>query len=146
MSSFFFVVRVFIFTAALLMFLQIRWEDKTLEAHTLKFVRTSSVAGSIHSAAEGTVRTVLAGWNNLRRALRSGFSEQSPEKEHSNRRRSTFRWQHAKSNLEQGTTGSMEFIKESTEDTRQMVKESIQRLVGEDQSASSSFFDDKSEE
>jgi hypothetical protein len=77
MSEFFFVAKTVLFSALVLMILQIRVGGTTLEQHSESWIYHSSVGGEMQAVARGVLRAGYEGVDWLRFQTQQKVSEES---------------------------------------------------------------------
>lgn len=99
MSEFFFVLKTVLFSALLLMVLQMKVGGETLENHSEYWIYRSRVGGEMQNVAKGAVHAGYEGWSWLKsqtREVSKGIQESSDERsgvrtDQSNRRERSYR-------------------------------------------------------
>jgi hypothetical protein len=84
MSEFMFVVKCFVFTAILVVMMQLRVGGSTIEAHSFHWLRRSSVSQYIQSVAAGGAMAIRSAGNSVRDAASepvNGFKQGASEQQ-----------------------------------------------------------------
>jgi hypothetical protein len=96
MNDFLFFIKAFLLTLVLVLLLQIRIGEQTVEAHTMGWVQSSVVVTPLNHAAQGAAKIVrdltTALYNGVRGHEKKDDRDRKDKKEE---RRSSFRWTHA---------------------------------------------------
>ncbi|MCB0350723.1 MAG: hypothetical protein KDD38_06035 [Bdellovibrionales bacterium] len=88
MGDLFFFVRVMVITIVVVLLMQIRWGNTTIENHAMNFISSSSVVKPIDDVASGTVRFIRNSWSAFIKGINTNFSnalrrENQPGQRHS---------------------------------------------------------------
>ena len=57
MSDFFFAIRMFAFAVVLIVLMQIKIGDATVEQHSLEWIQTSSLVGGLRGVSDGAIKS-----------------------------------------------------------------------------------------
>ncbi len=75
MGAFSFFIRTMILTVLVVLILQIRWGEASLEDHAMSFITSSAVVAPLNSTAQGTVRFLRNMWTKANRTFDTHFSQ-----------------------------------------------------------------------
>jgi hypothetical protein len=75
MGALSFFIRTFFLTIALILVLQIRWGDASLEDITMNFVTSSAIVSPLNQTAQGAVHFIRNMWTKANRTFDTHFSQ-----------------------------------------------------------------------
>jgi hypothetical protein len=135
MGAFSFVIRTMILTVLIVLLLQIRWGDSSLEDVTMNFITSSAVVAPINQSAQGTVRFIRNLWTKANRSFDTHFSRGLQDENRPGSRHLGFSLERSEKVLKQDA----EKVKEKAEDAYEEAKDSsaFQKFKESARSASS---------
>lgn len=74
MDSLYFILKSLVVTFVIVLFMQIKWSDRTLEYEAHRFLTSSTIVKPLESTAQGAVTFVRNMWNKVTKSLNSNFS------------------------------------------------------------------------
>ena len=116
MDSIFHILRVGILTCVLVLCLQVRWGEATLEDHTMNFLTSSAVIRPIDEVATSVVVFVRNTWSHFTRSLDTNFSNALRKENQPGSR-------HLNLTLER----SKKYVSEKSDDLRERVRDVAKR-------------------
>lgn len=135
MGDLFFFMRVMVITVVVVLLMQIRWGNQTIEHHTMNFITSSSFVEPIDDVANGAVRFIRNMWSSFTKNINTGFTNALRKENQPGSRHSSL------VNLER----SQEYIKEHSQKAIKSVRGQFvdeTKVPGDNKRASSTGDDD----
>jgi len=119
MGPFGFFLRSFIFTILLVLCLQIRWGQDSLEDLTMNLLTSSAVVAPINQSAQGAVRFVRNMWSKANRSFDTHFSRALQEENRPGSRHLAFSIERSETAVKQKAEGVGEAARRAYEEAKE---------------------------